>query len=165
MHQNGRDLRRRHRTFRNDGKGKGGSKSSKGSKGSKGKGAKGAKGGDYGRGISSKGLKGICRDLDFRSFYDYGYGNSGTGKGGGFYMFGKGGKGKRQRRLETNARTLQFEGELCAPNTIDVATLHPELSIFADLVQAANLDDIFFCAGKLLASIIRLCSSALLNHC
>jgi len=169
-HQNGRDLRRRKRTFRNYGKGKGGYKSSKGgsSKGSKGSnGAKGAKYGDDGRGISSKGLKGICRDLDFRSFYGYGYGNSGKGqKGdGGFYLFGKGGKRQRQRRLETNARTLQFEGELCAPNIFDVASLNPELSIFADLLQAANLDDIFFCAGKLLPSIIRFCSSALLNHC
>jgi len=138
----------------NSSKGKGGKKGkggngSKGSKGSKdNKGSKGSNGG-----ISSKSLNKICRDLDFGEFYDGGYSYNGGSsssrqKGsGGYYLVGKGGKGKRRQLDDKLGRSLQFEGQLCSPNTFDVASVDPDLSIFAELIEAANLQDIFLCAG------------------
>lgn len=135
-------------------------KSPKGSKRSKE--AKGSKGSIVSKGgISSKSLKKICRDLDFSEFYDGGYFYNGvsskqTGSGG-YYLVGKGKRGKRERRQlhEKHDRSLQFEGQLCSLNTFDVARVDPDLSIFAELIEAANLQDIFLCAGMRL-SVMRL---------
>lgn len=44
-------------------------------------------------------------------------------------------------------RKLQFDGPLCQPNVLQTAYNIPEISIFVDLVEAANLDPIFLCAG------------------
>lgn len=43
-------------------------------------------------------------------------------------------------------RQLQFEGELCEPNVLDVAEEN-ELTTFVQLVEQAGLSDIFLCAG------------------
>lgn len=45
-------------------------------------------------------------------------------------------------------RKLQFEGERCRLNVIDVAQESPLLETFVGLVNAADLEDIFLCAGK-----------------
>jgi len=119
-------------------KGKEKKSSKKGNKGKKGLKQK-EKGGDGG--IDSKSLGNICRGLDF---------------GGGSHINGIGfvgdwkwanGKGKR-RDLEQIERSLQYGGELCNPNAFDVASSNPDLSVFAELVYAANLEAIFLCAGK-----------------
>lgn len=138
----GRDLRRRPK--RNwYGRGKGG-KSLKGSKKSskrygKGKGKKSSKKGI--KGIDSNGLGNICRGLDFggrTSFNDKGFaGNWNRRKG----------RGKR-RELDQIERSLQFGGELCYPNAFVITSSNPDLSIFAELVEAANLEEIFLCTGK-----------------
>ena len=123
---------------------------------------------------SSKSLSKICKNLDFGEFYDGGLHNqhsSSKQKGsGGYYLVnngkagksgkagkaektgkaekaGKSGYHKRRRLDETNGRSLQFEGERCSPNAFDVASNDPELSIFVELIEAANLQDIFLCAG------------------
>lgn len=44
-------------------------------------------------------------------------------------------------------RKLQFEGERCDLNILDVARENPLLSAFVELLDAADLDDIFLCAG------------------
>jgi NDP-sugar pyrophosphorylase family protein len=45
-------------------------------------------------------------------------------------------------------RNLQFEGDRCKPNVIDVAENIPLLSTFVQLLDAAGLEDIFLCAGE-----------------
>jgi len=162
---------RRKRTHRPQGKEKGskskGSKKEKDdssilqrSKGSKRK--KEAKGGKRSRGapggdgdIGSKSLNKICKNLDFGEFYDGRYPfNDASSKqkgSGGYYLVGKGGKGKRRQLkadTETRNRALQFEGELCSPNAYDVVKVDPDLSILAQLVEAANLENVFLCAGE-----------------
>lgn len=48
-------------------------------------------------------------------------------------------------------RKLQYAGELCDPNVIDVARDEPQLSTFVQLIEAANLEDLFLCAGPFTA--------------
>jgi len=45
-------------------------------------------------------------------------------------------------------RKLQFEGARCRSNVIDVAQENPLLETFIELINAANLEDIFLCAGE-----------------
>lgn len=88
----------------------------------------------------SKTVDSVCSGLDFR-----GGGSSvqGKGTGGGWEK----GKGKR-RELHGMERSLQYGGELCKLNVLDVASSIAELSIFMELITAADLQDIFLCAGK-----------------
>jgi hypothetical protein len=145
------------------GKEKKGKSGMKGGKGGMSKG-KGGSGGGSGKGGGGKGsMHDICDSLDFSSFYgvdDYGAmnvfgkGKSGKGKSG----KGKSGKGKSGQASSIyssegksfgkgwRGRGLQFDGELCAPNALEVAKMDPNLSIFVDLVEAVNLADIFLCA-------------------
>lgn len=44
-------------------------------------------------------------------------------------------------------RKLQFEGERCNPSILDTASENPLLSTFVQLLDAADLEDIFLCAG------------------
>jgi uncharacterized surface protein with fasciclin (FAS1) repeats len=129
------------------------SKSSKGKgKGGKGKGSKGSKGS---KGGSSSSLENFCRDLDFSGFY----GNYGPGYGGDFFL-GKGKAGGKAghkssshhhrslvQMTPTHGREMQFDGFLCSPNVLDVASMNPNLSIFYDLIHQANLEKIFLCPG------------------
>jgi len=46
-----------------------------------------------------------------------------------------------------NHRRLQFQGERCRPSMIDTALDNPLLSNFVQLLDAADLADIFLCAG------------------
>jgi uncharacterized surface protein with fasciclin (FAS1) repeats len=50
-------------------------------------------------------------------------------------------------------RRLQFQGERCDNNILDVAREDPSLSTFVELIDAAGLDDLFFCAGPFTALI------------
>lgn len=140
------------RALKKRGKGKRGrrrKRNGKGGKGGKGKkrrkrgkgGGKAKKGGSSKKGSLSK----FCRDLDFGSFYGI-ISQSSSSKGHGPKgIFGKG-KGRRELK-EQYHRSLQFGGELCAPNVLEVARMDPNLSIFVDLIEATNLDDVFLCAG------------------
>jgi len=53
-------------------------------------------------------------------------------------------------------RKLQFKGERCDPNVFDVALENPLLSTFVELLDAADLEDLFLCAGMF---------RFLLSHC
>ena len=44
-------------------------------------------------------------------------------------------------------RRLQFEGELCEPNVLEIARKDPDLSTFVTLAEQSGLDIIFLCAG------------------
>ena len=48
-------------------------------------------------------------------------------------------------------RKLQYEGELCEPNVLEVALKNPILSTFTSLLEIAGLSDIFLCAGPFTA--------------
>lgn len=99
-------------------------------KGSKKKGK--SKKGKSKKGKGSGSLPHICEELDF--------GEDDTGDD----YFGKGkgkGKGYRQRR------DLQYEGALCEPNVFDTAKGLSDLSIFVSLIEQAELEEIFLCAG------------------
>jgi uncharacterized surface protein with fasciclin (FAS1) repeats len=174
-HRNLGYIEHRRRYWKDSGKGKGdwgkgkGSKSksggdsyySKSSKGSgKGKGGKGggSKGSKGSKGGSSSSLENFCRDLDFSGFY----GNYGPGTGGDFFL-GKGkGGGKAGHKSSSHhhhdhrslvqaspshGRQTQFDGFLCSPNALEVASMNPNLSIFVDLIHQANLEKIFLCPG------------------
>ena len=115
-------------------------------KSSKGKGSKKSKASTKKRttAISEKDLDLSCSGLDFRSS-----GNQGNGSGAQ-------GKGKR-RELKSIERSLQFGGELCKLNVFNVMRSHPDLSIFVELIEAAELEDIFLCAGKAKRTFTFLC--------
>jgi hypothetical protein len=125
----------------------------------------GGKSGSGKSGGGSGSLHDICAGLDFGSFYGVDYsvesvfggggksGKGGKGKGGksgeGKSGKGKSGKGKSEAGKSGKSwrgRSLQFDGELCSPNALEVARMDPDLSIFVDLVEAVNLSDIFLCA-------------------
>jgi transforming growth factor-beta-induced protein len=44
-------------------------------------------------------------------------------------------------------RQLQYQGERCDVNALDVARDNPDLTTFVQLMDAADLDDLFLCAG------------------
>jgi hypothetical protein len=161
---------------RGQGKGKGEEIGGKGTTKSKNssKGMMSGKGKGKGKGKGSKDISKICKGLDFgdtsggkgkgkgkgmgkgkgqnhEGYGDEGKGSSkskkqgnGKGKGKGGHIFSY---GDDDRRHLTNDRALQFEGELCDTNTFEVARMNPDLSIFVDLIEHANLDEIFLCAG------------------
>ena len=52
------------------------------------------------------------------------------------------------RTIDGQHRQLQFEGERCRPNVIDVAQDIPLLDTLVELLNAAKLEDIFLCAGE-----------------
>lgn len=135
MGSKGRKGRSRKRRYR--GKGKTGMMS----KGMKGMGKSKREKSESGKGGGKGNLKDICADLDFSAFYGIDSSSSVTSVFGGSYGKGKSGKGKSWR-----SRSLQFDGELCSPNALEVARMDPDLSIFVDLVEAVNLSDIFLCA-------------------
>jgi transforming growth factor-beta-induced protein len=47
----------------------------------------------------------------------------------------------------TGNRRLQYQGERCDPNVLDTARENPDLSTFVALIDAADLQDLFLCAG------------------
>ena len=47
----------------------------------------------------------------------------------------------------TGHRQLQFQGDRCDPNVLETASKNPDLSTFVDLIYAADLQDIYLCAG------------------
>jgi transforming growth factor-beta-induced protein len=47
----------------------------------------------------------------------------------------------------TGNRRLQYQGERCDPNVLDTARENPDLSTFVALIDAADLNDLFLCAG------------------
>lgn len=51
------------------------------------------------------------------------------------------------KSLETGNRRLQYQGARCDPNVLDAARENPDLSTFVSLIEAADLQDIFLCAG------------------
>lgn len=58
------------------------------------------------------------------------------------------------RQLVTgNGRYLQFRGERCQTNVLETARQRPELSVFVSLLEAAELDDLFYCAVRQLYQI------------
>jgi uncharacterized surface protein with fasciclin (FAS1) repeats len=140
------------------------------------KGMMSGKGKGKGKGKGSKDISKICKGLDFGDTSGgKGKGKGkGMGKGKGRNHEGYGGEGKGSskskeqgngkgkgkgkgghifsyedddRRHLTKDRALQFEGELCDTNTFEVAKMNPDLSIFVDLIEHANLEEIFSCAG------------------
>ena len=44
-------------------------------------------------------------------------------------------------------RRLQYQGARCDPNVLDAARDNPDLSTFVSLIEAADLQDLFLCAG------------------
>ena len=44
-------------------------------------------------------------------------------------------------------RHLQLQGEVCAPNVLQVAQDDPAMSIFVSLIERSGLEEIFLCAG------------------
>jgi transforming growth factor-beta-induced protein len=44
-------------------------------------------------------------------------------------------------------RRLQYQGERCDSNVLEVARKNPDLSTFVSLIEAADLQDLFLCAG------------------
>ena len=65
------------------------------------------------------------------------------------------GMGKR-RELERIERSLPYGGELCKLNVFDVMSSNANLSIFVELIEAAELEDIFLCAGKTKMTLTKL---------
>lgn len=80
-------------------------------------------------------------------------GGKGKGKGSKNSSKAKGSKSSKGNKFCRNftfhdRRRLQFKGEDCAPNILNIARRNPELSIFVDLIERAGLEQIFDCAGK-----------------
>lgn len=94
--------------------------------------------------ISEKELD-ICSGLDFRVEGDSIQSNGNEEHG----------KGKR-RDLERIERSLPSGGELCKLNVFDVISSNANLSIFVELIEAAELEDIFLCAGKAKMTLTKL---------
>lgn len=93
----------------------------------------------FGQRVDSPVLPDICEILDFRQPQEFPV----TTKG----------KALHQRDLSTQLpdttghRRLQFEGERCDVNVLDTAKENPDLTTFVTLVEAADLQDVFLCAG------------------
>jgi uncharacterized surface protein with fasciclin (FAS1) repeats len=109
----------------------------------KGKGMGKGKGHNHeGYGDEGKGSKGMMSGGRSKSKEQGNGKGKGKGKGGHIFSYED-----DDRRHLTKDRALQFEGELCDTNTFEVARMNPDLSIFVDLIEHANLDEIFLCAG------------------
>jgi hypothetical protein len=59
----------------------------------------------------------------------------------------------RRALQQEHMRHLQYRGERCQTNILDTARQNPDLTTFVDLVEAADLDELFWCAVRLLLSI------------
>ena len=54
---------------------------------------------------------------------------------------------REEGEFPSDRRRLQYEGERCDDNVLEVASQNPEYSTFVSLVEAAGLEEIFLCAG------------------
>ena len=96
-------------------------------------------------GTDSPILPEICNVLDFRTPEQF---PVLTRIGSVFLQRAHGQTYERDSQIDVDGhRQLQFEGERCDQNIFDVASANPLLSTFVELLDAANLEDIFLCAG------------------
>jgi uncharacterized surface protein with fasciclin (FAS1) repeats len=84
----------------------------------------------------------VCEILDFRRPEEFP-----VGDGGGGEIFGSDEGGSGGGDIFGRNRRLQFEGELCQPNVYDLVLDDPRLSTLADLLDRADMTEVFLCAG------------------
>lgn len=93
----------------------------------------------------------ICEILDFRTPEELpNLSRSGSSGMGSVFHHGRNleeAKATSADAIIDNPRRLQFQGERCRPSMVDTALDNPLLSNFVALLDAADLADIFLCAG------------------
>jgi uncharacterized surface protein with fasciclin (FAS1) repeats len=93
----------------------------------------------------------ICEILDFRQSGDL----PAASRGGGIFhrALAADSSSAVATAAQGHHRDLQFDGERCTSNVLDAIRKNPDLSVFANLLKAANLEDLFLCAGPFTALV------------